>query len=170
MRARGIVRALAVVSGVAVFATACSVATGSSAVAGGPTATNTTSKTSDDASGGTAITASFRRPLASKHREVRKHRRLRRHARTHAVASVAAVASWYYDYGNTACGFHAEYGVANKTLPCGTHVRISYAGRSVEATVDDRGPYVYGRSYDLDQTVSRVLGMSGVATVHVALR
>ena len=169
MRAKGIVRALAVVSGVAVFATAGGVATGSNAVAGGP--------------GG------------HQHHEQDQRRRQRRNGdhgqlpasaseqgprspQAHAPAQACTharrgqfeqVASWYYDYGNTACGFHAEYGVANKTLPCETHVRISYDGRSVEATVDDRGPYVYGRSYDLDQTVSRVLGMSGVATVQVAL-
>ena len=27
------------------------------------------------------------------------------------------VASWYDDAGNTACGFHSTYGVANKTFP-----------------------------------------------------
>ncbi len=75
------------------------------------------------------------------------------------------VASWYYDAGNTACGFHAYYGVASKTLPCGTHVTFEYGGRSVVATVDDRGPYIYGRSYDLNQNLSSRLGMSGVATV-----
>jgi len=75
------------------------------------------------------------------------------------------VASWYYDAGNTACGFHAYYGVANKSLPCGTHVTFEYGGRSVVATVDDRGPYVYGRSFDFNQNVSRYLGMYGVATV-----
>jgi rare lipoprotein A len=76
-----------------------------------------------------------------------------------------SVASWYYDAGHTACGFHAIYGVANKTLPCGSRVTISYAGRSVVATVDDRGPYVYGRSFDLDQNTARYLGMDGVAQV-----
>jgi len=75
------------------------------------------------------------------------------------------VASWYYDAGSTACGFHAYYGVANKTLPCGTHVTFEYGGRSVVATVDDRGPYIYGRSYDFNQNLSRALGMYGVATV-----
>ena len=35
------------------------------------------------------------------------------------------MASWYYDdAGATACGFHAHYGVANRTLPCGTKVRL----------------------------------------------
>ena len=81
------------------------------------------------------------------------------------VGLAPTVASWYYDSGNTACGFHATYGVANKTLPCGTKVTISYGGRSVLATVDDRGPYVYGRSFDLNQTTARYLGMWGVAQV-----
>jgi hypothetical protein len=76
-----------------------------------------------------------------------------------------SLASWYYDAGQTACGFHATYGVANRTLPCGSRVTISYAGRSVVATVDDRGPYVYGRSFDLDQNTARYLGMNGVARV-----
>ncbi len=75
------------------------------------------------------------------------------------------IASWYYDEGNTACGFHATYGVANKTLPCGTKVTLSYGGHTVLATVDDRGPYVYGRSFDLNQNTARYLGMSGVAQV-----
>ena len=81
---------------------------------------------------------------------------------------VPAVASWYYDEGNTACGFHARYGVANKTLRCGTKVTIRYGDRSVVATVDDRGPYVYGRSFDLSQNTAAALGMWGVATVDVS--
>lgn len=78
---------------------------------------------------------------------------------------VPQVASWYSDGGNTACGFHAYYGVANRTLPCGTKVTFAYGGHTVTATVDDRGPYVGGRTYDLNQNVARVLGMYGVATV-----
>jgi rare lipoprotein A len=85
------------------------------------------------------------------------------------IGMVETVASWYYDAGNTACGFHATYGVANLTLPCGTKVTISYGGRSVLATVDDRGPYVGGRSFDLDQNTAQALGMAGVATVEASL-
>jgi len=81
------------------------------------------------------------------------------------VALDPIIASWYYDAGNTACGFHATYGVANKTLPCGTKVTLSYGGRTVVATVDDRGPYVYGRTYDLNQNTARYLGMWGVGQV-----
>lgn len=76
-----------------------------------------------------------------------------------------AGASWYNDGGNTACGFHASYGVANRTLPCGTKVAIRYNGRSVTATVDDRGPYVGGRDWDLNQTTAAALGFGGVGIV-----
>jgi rare lipoprotein A len=76
-----------------------------------------------------------------------------------------AQVSWYDDAGNTACGFHATYGIASRTLPCGSKVTISYGGRSVVATVDDRGPFVYSRLYDLNQNVAGALGIYGVATV-----
>jgi hypothetical protein len=85
------------------------------------------------------------------------------------LALAPTVASWYYDAGSTACGFHATYGVANKTLPCGTKVTLSYGGRTVVATVDDRGPYVYGRSYDLNQNTARYLGMWGVGQVFASV-
>ena len=56
-------------------------------------------------------------------------------------------------YGNgVACGgtlLPGTLGVANKTLPCGTMVRLRYHGRSVTVPVIDRGPYVAGRDYDL---------------------
>ncbi len=77
----------------------------------------------------------------------------------------AAGASWYYDAGNTACGFHAQHGVANRTLPCGTKVAFRYGGRSVTATVDDRGPYVGGRDWDLSESTAGALGFGGVGQV-----
>jgi hypothetical protein len=75
------------------------------------------------------------------------------------------VASWYDDGGDTACGFHAYYGVANKSLPCGTKVRFAYRGHAVTATVDDRGPFVPGRDWDLNQNTAAALGFGGVDTV-----
>jgi rare lipoprotein A len=75
------------------------------------------------------------------------------------------VASWYNDGGSTACGFHAGMGVANKTLPCGTKVTFMYGGRRVTAVVDDRGPFVAGRTWDLNQNTAAALGVGGVATV-----
>jgi hypothetical protein len=76
-----------------------------------------------------------------------------------------ALASWYNDGGNTACGFHAGLGVANRSLPCGTKVMLRYGGRTVSAVVDDRGPYAGGRDWDLNQTTASALGFGGVGTV-----
>lgn len=76
-----------------------------------------------------------------------------------------SLASWYEDAGNTACGFHAYYGVANLSLPCGTRVTFSRGGRHVTAVVDDRGPYVGGREWDLNQNTAAALGFGGVGTV-----
>jgi hypothetical protein len=94
----------------------------------------------------------------------------RRNARSTAHAGQMTIyrqagASWYYDGGNTACGFHAQYGVANRTLPCGTKVAFRYGGRSVTATVDDRGPFVGGRDWDLNQASAGALGFGGVGAV-----
>jgi hypothetical protein len=81
------------------------------------------------------------------------------------VVFTQSVASWYYDAGSTACGYHATYGVANLSLPCGTQVTFVYHGRRVTATVDDRGPYVSGREWDLNQNTASALGFSGVDDV-----
>ena len=78
------------------------------------------------------------------------------------------VASWYNDAGNTACGFHATYGVANRSLPCGTKVRMRFGGRSVTATVDDRGPYLGGRNWDLNQNTAAALQFGGVGTIWIS--
>jgi rare lipoprotein A len=91
---------------------------------------------------------------------------------TGSVGSVSVfyrdVASWYDDAGNTACGFHAGLGVANRTLPCGTRVAFHYGGRTVTAVVDDRGPYVGGRNWDLNQNTAGALGFGGAGGVWVS--
>ncbi len=80
-----------------------------------------------------------------------------------------SLASWYNDAGSTACGFHAGLGVANKSLPCGTKVTFQYGGRTVTAVVDDRGPYVGGREWDLNQNTAHALGFGGVGAVWTSL-
>lgn len=74
-------------------------------------------------------------------------------------------ASWYSDRGRTASGMHHHYGVAHKTYPFGTRLCIHNTsnGRSVEAVVTDRGPFVRGRTIDVNQNVARALGFSGLA-------
>jgi rare lipoprotein A (peptidoglycan hydrolase) len=72
-------------------------------------------------------------------------------------------------YGSgVACGgtlLPGTMGVANRTLPCGTLVKLRYRGRSVTVPVIDRGPYVAGRDYDLTEAVRERLGFPGVGTV-----
>ncbi len=77
-------------------------------------------------------------------------------------------ASWYGGGGGTACGTHAKYGVAHKSLPCGTKVRMMYNGRTATATVVDRGPFVGGRAWDLTPALKRKLGFGDVGTVWAA--
>ena len=77
-----------------------------------------------------------------------------------------ATASWYDDSsGRCAFGPCLSDGVANLSLPDGTRVEFSYGGRIAFAVVDDRGPYVDGRTWDLDQNVAGALGFSGVGSV-----
>ena len=79
-----------------------------------------------------------------------------------------SVASQYDDAGATACGIHATYGVANLSLPCGTKVKFFYHGRAITAVVEDRGPYVGGREWDLNQNLAAALGFDGVDSVWTA--
>jgi len=82
-----------------------------------------------------------------------------------------AGASWYGPgfYGHrTACGgtlSAGQLGVANKTLPCGTKVRLRYRGRTVTARVIDRGPYVGGRDYDLTPATKNRLHFGSTGTI-----
>ena len=72
-------------------------------------------------------------------------------------------------YGNhLACGGRLTprtIGVANKTMRCGTRVRLHYRGRTVVAPVVDRGPYVGGRTYDLTEATKRRLGFGSTGRV-----
>lgn len=82
-----------------------------------------------------------------------------------------ALASWFGPglFGSAlACGGHLTahtLGVANKTLPCGTRLRIRYRGRSVTVRVVDRGPYVGAREFDLTAAVRARLRFDGVGTI-----
>ena len=81
-------------------------------------------------------------------------------------------ASWYNDRrGRTASGMRVHYGVAHRTLPFGTQVEITNPanGRSVTAVVTDRGPFIKGRTLDVNQNVARALGFSGTAHLKMEL-
>ena len=58
--------------------------------------------------------------------------------------------------------------MANRELPCGTRVRICHDGCEV-ATVDDRGPFVYGRLWDLDPAAKTAVDCSDLCLVRWAV-
>ncbi|MRR11817.1 hypothetical protein EG835_04975 [bacterium] len=55
--------------------------------------------------------------------------------------------------------------VAHRSLPFGTRVEFSYNGNTCVAVVQDRGPFVGGRTFDLGPGTAAALGFSGVGTV-----
>ena len=73
-------------------------------------------------------------------------------------------ATWYGPgfWGNdTACGMKlapTTIGTAHKKLPCGTQVTFTHEGRSVAATVIDRGPYNKGYAWDLTKKTAKRVG------------
>ncbi len=76
-----------------------------------------------------------------------------------------AIASWYNDAGGTGCGFHATYGIATLIAPCGSRVQICNGSTCIVATRDDSGPYVAGRTFDLDPSSRAALGCGGLCSV-----
>jgi peptidoglycan lytic transglycosylase len=86
-------------------------------------------------------------------------------AATHAAAAPGGsmgVASYYHAAGLTA---------AHRTLPFGTQVRVTNTanGRSVVVRINDRGPFIRGRSIDLSHGAAQAVGMTtaGVAQVRM---
>lgn len=83
-----------------------------------------------------------------------------------AVMAESGIASIYaYDGEKTANGEHANprgLTAAHRTLPFGTHVRVTNQrnGRSVTVRINDRGPFVRGRVIDLTPAGARALGFS----------
>jgi rare lipoprotein A (peptidoglycan hydrolase) len=80
-------------------------------------------------------------------------------------------ATWYGPglYGNQmACGGElttSTFGVAHKTLPCGTKVAIAHGGRIVIAPVVDRGPFTKGVEYDLTRHTAEAVRMSSTSAI-----
>jgi len=87
----------------------------------------------------------------------------------------SAGATWYGPglYGNgTACGQTLRpgtIGVAHRTLPCGTTVKLNYQGHSLVTRVIDRGPYTPGNDFDLTNGARLALGFEGVGQVRYAV-
>jgi rare lipoprotein A len=97
-------------------------------------------------------------------------------AKAHKTAvRPTGIATWFGPgfYGNkTACGqtlTPGVVGVANRTLPCGTLVKVGYKGHALTVPVLDRGPYSHiGADWDLTAGVARALGIAD--TVRISTR
>ncbi len=72
-------------------------------------------------------------------------------------------------YGKeTACGqtlTPGVVGVANRTLPCGTLVKVTYKGHSLTVPVLDRGPYAHGADWDLTSGAAEALAITETVRV-----
>ena len=84
----------------------------------------------------------------------------------------AALATWFGPgfYGRrTACGqvlTPSVVGLANRALPCGTLVTVTYRGHRLTLPVIDRGPYAdNGAQWDLTAGAARALGMADTARI-----
>ena len=109
-----------------------------------------------------------------------------RHAANHASANKSVngvaprvggqqgMASFYSEPQRVASGgwFNPNaLTAAHRSLPFGTRVRVTHrgTGRSVDVTINDRGPYIAGRIIDLSRAAASAIGMTaqGVARVTV---
>jgi len=87
------------------------------------------------------------------------------------------VASYYsdkFDGRKTASGAifrQNKLTAAHRTLPFGTKVKVKNLsnGKTVKVTVNDRGPFVQGRTIDLSKKAAQKIGMlqKGVAQVQL---
>jgi peptidoglycan lytic transglycosylase len=135
--------------------------------------------------GGTATEASAKTRHHHHH-----HRHHVHHAKANASGGAWGSSSWRdanASFGSTGHGFAgvaSMYGnesgsrtasgqrfnenamtCAHRSLPFGTKLRVSHAGRSIVVTVNDRGPFVRGRVIDLSKGAARALGISGLGHV-----
>lgn len=83
----------------------------------------------------------------------------------HATFYQKGMASWYgSENKRSSVGKvlkHKTPGLAHKTLPIGTMVKITSlrTNRSVKAIVEDRGPYTKNRIADLNYPAAKQLGI-----------
>ncbi|HEY2600647.1 MAG TPA: septal ring lytic transglycosylase RlpA family protein [Thermoleophilaceae bacterium] len=90
------------------------------------------------------------------------------------VVYKSAIATWYgpgFFGKKTACGERLTrtlLGVANRQLPCGTQVQVSYRGRTLVAPVIDRGPFAHHAQWDLTAAAAKQLGMTVTSRIGAA--
>jgi rare lipoprotein A len=83
-------------------------------------------------------------------------------------------ASWYETGSITANGekFRPDgLTVAHKKLPFGTILKLTRNGKSIIVRVNDRGPFIKGRTLDLSRGAARALGCihSGICKLKMSV-
>jgi rare lipoprotein A (peptidoglycan hydrolase) len=79
---------------------------------------------------------------------------------------MAGISSWYgwgFAGNHTASGAIYDprlFTAANKELPLNTFIRVHFGSKCAIVLVNDRGPYVDGREFDLSQAAAEYLGVS----------
>ena len=84
-------------------------------------------------------------------------------------------ASFYASHGKTASGQQLRkesMTAAHRTLPFGTHVKITNLvnHKSVIVVINDRGPFIRGRVIDLATLPARIIGLTQFGVVKVAMQ
>jgi rare lipoprotein A (peptidoglycan hydrolase) len=83
---------------------------------------------------------------------------------------IEGTASWYGDDTITATGDPFDpslFTAANKELPLNVYIRVHYNGKCAILLVNDRGPYGYGRVFDLSEGAATYLGYWSAGVVWV---
>ena len=95
---------------------------------------------------------------------------------TQSDKPTTVIASYYYHGQVTASGqrFNPDgLSAAHRSLPFGTKVKVTHMnnGKSVIVVINDRGPFIRGRSIDLSRGAARQIDMinDGVARVTLEL-
>lgn len=103
--------------------------------------------------------------LQSYEPEAAKKTTLTRTAKAKKTCISQGKASWYgkpFHGRKTASGSRFNMNAltaAHRTLPFGTRVRVTYNGRSVTVTINDRGPFTAGRMIDLSKAAAAKIGL-----------
>jgi rare lipoprotein A len=94
----------------------------------------------------------------------------------YASSNQCGGASWYALTGQrTANGDRMNPNAmtaAHKFLPFGTRVKVvdQNSGKTIQVTINDRGPYVRGRIIDLSRAAATQLGIRGPGTGKVCIQ
>ncbi len=63
-----------------------------------------------------------------------------------------------------------DYTVAHKTMPFGTRVQFGYGDRSIVCRVNDRGPFIVGREWDMSSACFESLAPLGKGVIEVSYK